>query len=207
MENTTEKFRIATGILTPLVALGTFGVGAALSTTYTWPGEPFSVIGGEGNFAALFFNAGLVVTGLLALPFATRLWTASSRAVAVLYALVGVTLVGAGLFPIGGDSIAHELFGAGIFLGIWLLLWTAGILEWRSGAPREGATVIALGSITLVVWLPYDFGLTWAQIGWGAAEVVVVVCFGVWSVSTASKLWRCAPRSTAGKRAENPIRT
>lgn len=207
MEQTTEKIRIATGILTPLVALGTFGIGAALSTAYMWPAEPFSVIGGEGNLTASLFNAGLITAGFLALPFASRLWTATSRVVAVLYALVGVMFIGAGLFPVGGDSVAHELFGAGIFLGIWLLLWTAGIIEWRSGARREGAMTVALGSITLAVWLPYDFGLTWAQIGWGAAELVVVVCFGVWSISTAGRLWRRVPRSAAGKRAEGPTRT
>jgi hypothetical membrane protein len=204
MEQTTEKIRIAAGILTPLVALGTFGISAGLSTAYTWPTEPFSVIGGEGNLTASLFNAGLITAGLLALPFASRLWTATSRVVAVLYALVGVMFIGAGLFPVGGDSVAHEFFGAGIFLGIWLLLWTAGIIEWRSGARREGAMTAALGSITLAVWLPYDFGLNWAQIGWGAAEVVVVVCFGVWSILTAGRLWRRVPRSAAGKRAEGP---
>lgn len=206
MERPTEKLRIASGVLTPLVALGTFGISAALSTTYTWPVEPFSVIGAEGNLTAVLFNAGLVATGLLAVPFATRLWTATSRAVAVLYAMVGVMFIGAGVFPIGGDSIAHELFGAGIFLGIWLLLWTAGILEWRTGARREGMATVELGSITLVVWLPYDFGLTWAQIGLGAAEAVVVVCFGVWSAWVASKHWRRTP-SAAGKRADSSTRT
>lgn len=125
------------------------------------------MIGGEGNLTAALFNAGLVATGLLPFPFATRLRTATSRAVAVLYALVGVMFIGAGVFPIGGDSVAHELFGAGIFLGIWLLLWISGVLEWRSGARREGMATVVLGSITLVVWLPYDFGLTWAKIGLG----------------------------------------
>lgn len=200
MEHTTERFRIATGVLTPLAALGTFVVSATLSTTYTWPSEPFSVIGGEGNLLALLF--GLIATGLLAFPFATRLWTATSKPVAVLYGLVGVMFIGAGLFPMDPDSIAHALFGTGIFVGIWLLLWTAGIMEWRSGDHREGATTIALGSMTVLVWLPYDFGLMWAWVGWGGAELVVALCFGMWSVSTVSRLWRRASNSTTEERVE-----
>ncbi|WP_323174109.1 hypothetical protein [Natrialba sp. PRR66] len=81
MEHTTAKFRITTGVLTPLAAVGTLVVSAALSTTYTWPGDPFSVIGGEATLLALLFNAGLVTTGLLAFPFATRLWTTTSSRV------------------------------------------------------------------------------------------------------------------------------
>lgn len=202
MEHTAEKFRIATGVLTPLVALGTFVGSATLSATYTWPSEPFSVIGGEGNLLALLFNAGLVTTGFLALPFATRLWTTKSRAVAVLYGLVGVMFVGAGLFPMSESSIVHELFGAGIFVGIWLLLWTAGITDWRSGDRRESVTAVALGSISLLIWLPLDFEVKWAWIGWGGAELVVVLCFGVWCVSTVERLWRQPSDSTATKSVE-----
>lgn len=205
MDRIGEKIRIATGALTPIVALGTFGISAVFSTAYTWPSDPFSVIGGEGTLTATFFNAGLIATGLLALPFAVQLWSVNRRAEGILYAVMGLMFAGAGLFPMSGDSVAHDLFGSGIFLGIWLLLWAAGISEWHSGDHRRGMTTVVLGSITLLVWLPYDFGLTWAQIGWGAAELVVVLCFGVWCISTAGRLWRRLSDRTAAGNGEGYI--
>ena len=213
MERTTQKFRIATGVLTPLAALGTFVGSAALSTSYRWPSEPFSVIGGEGNLLALLFNAGLVATGLLSIPFATLLWIVHSKSEGVLFSLIGLMFIGAGVFPMkgdpssgeflmGGGTIAHAIFGSGIFLGVSLYLLLAGAKRLRSGESRAGLTAIGLGLITILVWLPWDFGLLWAWVGWGAAELLVVVCFGLWNVFTVGQLWRRASDSTAGKRME-----
>lgn len=112
---------------------------------------------------------------------------------------MGLGFAGAGLFPIGADGNLHGPFGAVIFLGIWVLLWTAGVGEWRSGNRRDGTTAFALGSVALSVWLPYDFGLTWARIGYGAAELVAVLSFAAWSVRTAVRLrGRSADRSAGG---------
>ncbi len=187
----------ACGTVAPLVALGTFAVGAAVADGYAWPGEPFSVIGAAGGPVAAGFNAGLVATGLLALPFATRLWRAASPAVGLAYAVVGVSFAGAGLVPIGGLGGAHELFGAGIFVGIWLLLWADGVVAWRRGDRRRAVASLALGTVAVAVWLPYDLGLAWAQIGWGAAELVAVACLAGWSLATARRLRRGAVGSSA----------
>ena len=213
MERTTEKFRIATGVLTPLAALGTFVGSAALSTSYTWPNEPFSVIGGEANLLALLFNAGLVTTGLLSIPFATLLWTENSKSEGVLFSIIGFMFIGAGVFPMkgdpssgeflmGGGSTAHAIFGSGIFIGISLYLLLAGAKRLRSEGSRAGLTAVGLGLITILVWLPWDFGLLWAWVGWGAAELVVVACFGLWSISTAGRLWKRETNSPASGRVE-----
>lgn len=137
MGTTTTKIQTLSGVLAPVAVLVTFGVGATLSTVYSWPTDPFSVVGTTGDLAAAFFNAGLIVAGLLAIPFAVRLWTLGNASVGILYGLVGVAFVGAGLFPIGAEANLHEIFGAGIFLGIWLLLWTASEIGDRGTVARD----------------------------------------------------------------------
>lgn len=200
-----ETAQISTGVLAPTAVLVTFGVSAALSPVYSWPTDPFSVIGATGNLAAAFFNTGLVVAGLLSIPFAVRLWTFGNASAGVLYGLVGLSFAGAGLFPIGAEANLHELFGVGIFLGIWLLLWTAGVGDWRSGHRREGLIAFALGSIAVSVWLPYDFGLTWAQVGYGAAELVAVLSFAAWSARTAARLRKRSADQTTGGTTEEGV--
>lgn len=213
MEIPVEKIRIVTGVLTPFAALTVFGVSAMLSPTYSWPGEPFSVMGGGDGLGALFFNAGLIVTGLLAIPFATLLWRTSGTSEGLLFGVIGLGFAGAGAFPMeggphseefamNGSSIAHELFGAAIFLGISLYLLVAGVKRLRAGTSRDGWTAVGLGLITVLVWLPWDLGLQWAWIGWGGAEGVVVGAFGLWCAVAASRLWSSRGTPIAGEGVE-----
>ena len=183
-----EWIVVVAGALAPAVFLVTFAVSGLSSPMFDWPSDPFSVIGATDGGIALAFNAGLTLGGLASLPFAVLLWRAVSRLVGGAYAVVGLSFAGAGLFPGTPGAVAHEIFGALAFLGIWLLLWLAGYLDWRAGKRRAGATALALGSVALLVWLPYDFGLQWAQIGYGAAEAVSLSAFALWSVRTAVRL-------------------
>ena len=168
----------AAGVCTPVTTLLTVAVATALTDAYDWPTDPFSVIGTLDGPAALAFNLGLILAGALALPFAWRLWTASRRALGVLYALLGVSLAVAGLFPMG--TPLHAV-ATGIFLTAWLLPSVAGVVEWRSGRRGAGAAQVSLGTVALLVWLPYDFGVQSLQIGYGAAELVSFVVLALWS--------------------------
>jgi len=177
----------AAGIVGPAVLLLVVGLGAVWSPTYSWPGDPVSLIGMTGGWTAGLFNAGLVLGGLSLLPFGARLWRVHSPLTGGLYAVVGLSLSGAGLFPASQRTL-HGLFGALVFFGIPAVLWAAGAVDWRAGDRRSGATAFALGATALVVWLPYDFGMTWAQIGYGAAELVSLLALAAWSVLTTVRL-------------------
>ena len=194
----------ATGVASPAAVLLTLTANAALSPTYAWPAEPFSVLGAPGEPTAALFGAGLVLGGLLALPFAVRLWRTAVAAVGVLYALVGLSFAGAGLFPAG--TAAHGVFGAGLFVGIWLLLWAAAVVDWRrdSSSSFDAALAFLLGTAALAVWLPYDLGVRSAQFGYGFAELVAFGAFAVWSVRTALRLRACDPDASADSRPETP---
>ncbi|MFW9810621.1 MAG: DUF998 domain-containing protein, partial [Candidatus Thorarchaeota archaeon] len=66
------KFPGILGIISPLVALSTIAIAIILSLSwFTWEGNALSDLGNYDNGipAAIIFNSGLVVTGLLLLIF------------------------------------------------------------------------------------------------------------------------------------------
>lgn len=186
----------------PAVLLATLAFGAVSSPVFDWPVDPFSLIGAADGRTATLFNAGVIVGGLVSLPFAVRLWRGWRPLIGALYAVVGLSFAGAGLVPAAPDAILHELFGAVVFLGIWPLLWTAGTVDWRAGNRRAGSAAFALGTVALLVWLPYDLGVTWAQVGYGAAELISLLAFTLWSVWTAIRLWDRPAHRASGEQRE-----
>lgn len=177
--------RAATGAFAPLVLLATVLGGALATPSYDWPTDPFSQIGGTDGAVALAFNAGLAVSGALAMVFAVALWRHHRPAVAVTYAVGGLGLAGAGVFPVGsGLHAVAALF----FFTAWLPPVVAGLTDWREGRRESGATAILLGLVAVGIWLPYDLGLSWAMVGYGAAELVSFVAWGTWSAWTARRL-------------------
>lgn len=180
-----ERSLASAGVAMHVVLAGTIAVGAAASAPFSWPADPFSVIGSTGDATAMAFNAGVVLAGLLALPFARWLWDRWHRAIGALYALIGVGLVIAGVFPMGTGL--HDLVAV-TFLGIPAMLWCAGIADWRAGDRRRAVASVVLGAVSLGVWLPYDLGLENAQIGYAAAELVVFAVLGCWTVWTVRRL-------------------
>lgn len=155
--------------------------GAVASAVFTWPTDPFSIVGSTGTAVATAFNLGVIASGLLALPAAAWLWTEWRPLVGALYGLTGVSFALAGVFPM--PSPFHEL-AAAIFVAVWLLCWVAAVDDWRDGHRRIGGLEFALGTAAVVVWLPYDFSIEAAQMGFGAAEAVAIGTFTLWTVLT-----------------------
>lgn len=155
--------------------------GSIASALFTWPTDPFSVIGSGDGAVATAFNLGLVGTGLLALPFGRWRWISGRRLQGLLVGLVGAGFVLGGVFPM--PSPLHEA-AAGIFVGVWLLCWAAAVEDWRRENRRTGAFQFALGIAAVGIWVPYDFGIEGAMVGYAAAESVVFVAFSAWTVLT-----------------------
>lgn len=195
-----ERWTGAAGVVSPVAVLAGSAVGALSTPAYDWPTAPLSVIGTTGGPGAVVFTAGLLLGGVAAVWFAAGIRRDVGPVVAGLCGVVGVSLAGAGLFPSvdGTVGLLHALFGAGALFGIWLLLWAAGVHDWLAGARRRGAAIVLLGTATLAVWLPYDLGIESAQLGYGAAEVVTFVAFGLWSGWTARRLGDGGPSGSAG---------
>lgn len=169
------------GIAMQGVLWATLVGGGLASSAFSWPTDPFSVVGSTGGALATAFNLGLIAGGVLALPVAAWLWTAWRPLIGAIYGLTGLSFVLAGVFPI--PSPLHEL-AAAIFVFAWLLCWIAAADDWRGSDRRIAALEFALGAAAVAVWLPYDFAIASAQIGYGAAEAVAIGAFSVWTVLT-----------------------
>lgn len=191
--------RSIAGAIAPAILLLTLSAGGLVAPGFDWPTDPFSIVGTTDGVVATAFNAGLVLAGIASLPFSVHLWRAWSRPAGGVFALIGLSLIGAGFVPADPGAILHEVFGAGIFVSIWILLWVGGIVDWRRRNRRAGLSAFVGGSITLAVWLPYDLGLRWAQIGYGAAELVSVLAFALWSGWMAIRLRVGGPEMTADR--------
>ena len=193
MTVTSTRRLAVSGIVFPGVLLGAVIAAAFASPTYGWPAEPFSAIGRTSDPAALLLNGGLVASGLLGLPFAWLLVRSRHVVVGAGYAAVALGFAAAGIFR--APTAAHEVAAGIALFGVWLVPWLLAALDWRAGDRRAAGIGAGSGAFAVVGWLPYDLGLAWAQLGYGAVELVVLLTLAGWSGWLARRQWR-APEST-----------
>lgn len=168
------------GVLAPVVLLAT-AVGTALAApAYEWPTDPFSVVGATGGPVALAFNLGLLLAGALTALYGVHRWRTGRRGTGAVYALGGVSLAVAGVFP--ADTDLHEVTAVFLFTA-WLPPVVDGVHRWRTGDRTPGIAGIALGTVAFAIWLPQDLGLARAWVGYGAAELVTFAAWGAWTAS------------------------
>lgn len=199
MENVRDRVATVAGIASPAAVLVTVAGATVASPSFTLSsGKPFSVMGAAGEPTATLFNAGLLLAGLLALPFAARLWRRWSRPVGGLYALAGLGLVGAGLFPMG--SGLHDV-ATGFFASLFLLLVVAAVGDWRAGERRAAVASLALAAAIPLAWdvLPL---VTSAEMT--IPELVNFLVFGVWSAWTVRRTADGRTRRTTGANVSVP---
>lgn len=188
-----RQWLAGSGIVFPVMLLGTVSAAAFTSPTYRWPAEPFSVIGQASDPASLLLNGGLVASGLLGLPFAWLLARDRHAIVAAGYALIALGFAAAGVYRV--PTAAHEVAAVIALFGVWLVPWLLAALDWRAGDRRATGIGVGFGALAVVGWLPYDLGLAWAQAGYGAVELLVLLTFAGWSGWLARRHWR-VPEST-----------
>ncbi len=121
-----------TGFLGPLVALGMIAVAITLSPWFTWTGNALSDLGRYANGlpAAIVFNAGLIATGLLVLPFVISLigavtdkWT---RVGLVPYVIALLFLISIGVLSEDFGRV-HFYVSVGFFASFPFSMWLIGI--------------------------------------------------------------------------------
>ncbi|WP_265111166.1 DUF998 domain-containing protein [Halosolutus halophilus] len=198
----TDRRRIATrcGIAAPIVALGALLLATIVASpeTFTWRGRALSDMGRYGAETFWLFNGGLVVGGVLGLPFGWRLWSASRHVfehvgVALLVVAVG-GMIGVGVFFLDHTTVYLETelhFAAALtFFGV------APFAQWVYGTGQVLADVRRLGLVS--IWLGIAHPLAW--LGWllyraGASdpwawfavpEFVAALAFGGWVLVVAA---------------------
>ena len=204
-----EPRRIATycGVAAPVVALGAIVVATVVASpeTFTWRGRALSDMGRYGTRTFVLFNGGLVLGGLLGLPFAWRLWIAARDpferigVAALVVATVG--LIGVGVFFIEHTAfyLERELHGPAAltyFAVAPVAQWCYGTGAIRAGRIRAGFASFWLGLAHPLVWLGWLLFLLARPGGpnataWFAVpEFVAALAVGCWFVVLAADLRR-----------------
>lgn len=168
------------GVAAVIVALVSILGATALAPNFDWLGSALSDMG-TVPASAWLFNGGLVVGGLLGIPYAWMLWTVAADALSRLRAgcfLAAVLcLAGIGLFPSG--TALHFPAAVGFYLAATLTMLVDGAARVRLG---RGKLAAAFGAGTIGVWPVW---LVWLPLGSGIAvpEFVGAVLFGLWVVA------------------------
>lgn len=175
--------------LAPTVAFGVILGSAVITSDFSWAGNALSDLGAPGADTAWLFNGGLVLAGLLGIPFAAALAfgarTRLDRLVALALALTLALLSGVGLFPEGHPY--HLPVAAGFYLGVTVVLWLDGTASVLVGASRFGLVAIWLANVHLLQWLAWAAGLRMGP-GLAIPETIGAALFAVWVLARAGRL-------------------
>ncbi len=192
---TDERPAVRCGLLAPVVTLGAIVLATILATpeTFTWHARSLSDMGRVGTRTFWLFNGGLIVGGLLGVPFVWGLWsTARNGLERVGTALVGIALagiVGVGVFFLGHTDYYLEtglhFVAAMTFFGVApVAQWLYGTGLLLAGDVRLGALSFWLGNVHAAGWfgwLLYRDAVAADPWEWFAVpEFVAAVAFGLW---------------------------
>ncbi|MBC7219400.1 MAG: DUF998 domain-containing protein, partial [Hadesarchaea archaeon] len=142
------------GIAAPIVALLFIFTAIALSPWFSWTANALSDLGvGE---AALIFNSGLVLGGVLATVFAATILTTYQdrvrRAGALVFLLGTISLIGIGIFSEAAGRI-HFYFSVAFFVLVPISFWIMGAGIFRSGSKGWGTLTVVLGVVGALPWV------------------------------------------------------
>lgn len=179
-----RRFALASGALAPVVAFGAVLVATLLSPAFAWPTSALSELGVTPASASLF-NGGLVVGGVLGVPFVRVLTTDRGPLVAGVFALSVAAMAGVGVFPSGHPL--HFPVALAFYLLLTATLLVDGLVALRTGAERWAVTTLALASVHLGSWTLWviDVGV---GPGLAVPEAVGAALFSVWVWASAWRL-------------------
>lgn len=163
-----------TGVAGALIGFVTTFLATLLSPTFSWTANALSDLGAPGAANPWLFNGGLIVSGLIALPFAWILYVAARNAVERLgagtFAGTVALLALVGAFPEG--TTLHPPLAVGYFTLLSLTLWIHGTGTVLAGDAVRGLAVIWLGIAHVLGWI------LWVAIG--TAGVAIPEFAGSW---------------------------
>ncbi|QRV15966.1 DUF998 domain-containing protein [Haloterrigena salifodinae] len=194
----------ACGLAAPVVALGAIVLATLVAApeTFSWRARALSEMGRYETRTFPLFNGGLILGGLLGVPFGWRLWLAArnglERLGAALLWAATAALVGIGVFFLGHDAFYLDTeFHTPVAL---LFFGIAPFAQWVYGSGLVLAGDVRLGLVS--VWLGIVHPLCW--LGWLASragaegpsawfaipEFVAAVAFGSWVFALAAERYR-----------------
>ncbi|MEF8800541.1 MAG: DUF998 domain-containing protein [Halolamina sp.] len=165
------------GPVAAAVTIGSLLAATVISPTFSWWASALSDLGTTGTSAWLF-NGGLLVGGLLGLPYAWALWTAAADPLGYLRATTFVgsllAMAGVGLFPAGRPP--HLPLAVAFFALASLTLLVDGVARLRL---LTGKLTLGFGIASPLSWPVW--GLWLAPTGGIAVpEFVGAALFALW---------------------------
>ncbi|MGR0221830.1 hypothetical protein [Agromyces sp. ZXT2-6] len=162
----------------------------SMTTTGAWWALNFSTLGTSDDLAAVFFNLGLILSGLAMAAMSGRLASGIERpehaarrgavpTVRALIAVIGISLAGVGFVPIDTDEVLHNTFACAAGAAFALLASLTPVLVRRM--PRSFA-IMSRASLVLEVsaFVVYD------RLGLVSLTVFEIVAFAlvfVWLIT------------------------
>lgn len=173
------------GIVALLIAFGSILVSIAISPWFDWAVHDLSHLGiyENGLAAALIFNGGLIVTGVIMVIFlfdyAHRIGDPSSRLMLLPFVMAMVSLTLVGLFPAGSSPI-HFLASLGFLLSFPVAMCIVGI-SWVRFQNRMVFAVASMvvGSSLILMWMAYLLGTSFF-VGAAIPETLTAVTAAIW---------------------------
>lgn len=172
------------GAAVPIVALSFIFISIRFSPWFSWSSNALSDLGvGE---AALVFNSGLMISGILTCFFAAGLFTAFGgqtlrRFGATLLFIDGIALSGIGLFSEAYGPI-HLYFSVAFFLLFPMSLFVIGAGTILAGGRGFGSFTVMMG---ILAALPWAFG--WSAVA--VPEMLSAIAASAWSMAQGLRLY------------------
>jgi len=199
------------GYAGPVASVGAIFLATLLDPKFSWrsrslssmgeaTGQSLLALGSVDQLAFDVFNLGLVLAGVLGLPFLALLWADSeTRTERIGLVLAGLTLLGsigvAVAFLDGPFAAFHFVAAMTFFFGMTLTMWTygTGLAKRTGGAHGLGAIWFAnvhavgwVGWMLLEAFLYTGDGDTWTY--FAVPEFVGAVLFGLFVATQARRL-------------------
>ena len=177
------------GLASSLVGFATTLAATLVSPTFSWTAHALSDLGAPTATTAWLFNGGLVLGGLIGLPFAGVVYARARHAlervgaVALAGAVAALALVGA--FPTG--TPAHFPVAVAYFTLFTVAMWVHGTGAALAGDVRRGLGGIWLGIVHGLAWLAWAVA---GPEGLAIPELVGSALFLAWIVQTTRWLRR-----------------
>lgn len=200
-----RRVALGCGVLAPVVAFLAIVAATTLDPGFSWFESALSDTGAlpEGRSVSpslvadrpqfLAFNGGLVLAGVLGLPFAAVLYGDAAngieRAGAAIYGLATALLAGVGVFFLPHPLHAPVALGHFLASTLFFLVYGAGAA--RAGRREFGAVTASLGVLYALGWIAWGTLLAGGPVpGIALPEAWGAVLFGGWTVVVAGRKLR-----------------
>lgn len=191
MDGLSRASRLAGVAAVLLAAIGIAGAVLA-SPTFAVTGNALSDLGQPGNPAAtsltlVLFDGGLVLAGVVGLPFGGTLWRRSEtrlgQVAAVPFTLALVGMAGVGLFPAGRPL--HVPAAVTLYLASMVAMALQGAGTALAGERRRAAVTLALVAVHVAGWWWWAATGPVLRPGLALPELLGAGVFAAWVLLTA----------------------